>query len=101
MQHLRQDLKVSPSRLQMKKNKLGIGKLSSSCKFTIERFNYKVNLAFLSFVSDKKSDAVSCFETKEEADEMILEENKKRCEFFQHYKFDDGDKLGTVSGLLF
>ena len=31
---------------------------------------------------------------------MILEENKKRCAFFKYYKFDEGDKLGTVSSKL-
>ena len=35
------------------------------------------------------------FATRQESEEFILEENKKRCEFFRHYKVDDAKKLGA------
>ena len=68
----------TPSRLQERKNRLGLGKLSSGC------------------LSDFKS-VVSCYESKDEADEAVLEENKNRCDFFKHYKYDRNDRLGSVS----
>ena len=55
------DLRISsngkPSRLQEKKNKLGLSKLSSSSQ------------------SQFGSEAVSWYRTKQEADDIILEEN--------------------------
>ena len=47
--------------------------------------------------SQKSSSAISRFESKQEAEEMIFEENKQRCDFFKHYRFDDTEKVGDVS----
>ena len=47
-------------------------------------------------LSDSKS-AVSKFSSTDEAQKLILEDNKNRCDFFKHFKYDSDDKLGSVS----
>ena len=45
----------------------------------------------------EQGSAISQFRNKSEVADIILEENRKRCDFFKFYKFDETDKRGAVS----
>ena len=47
--------------------------------------------------NSSKSSAISQYNSIDQVAEIILEENKKRCDFFKFYKFDETDKIGSVS----
>ena len=54
---------------------------------------------FIALQSSKSEigSGISQFESRDQIDEIILQENKKRCDFFKHYKYNETEKLGTVS----
>ena len=53
-------------------------------------------LAFSSKLSDPRN-AVSTFSSADEAQKLILEDNKMRCDFFKYFKYETSDKIGSVS----
>lgn len=36
----------------------------------------------------------------QEADELLFEEKKERCKFYQHYNFSEKDFIGAVSAII-
>ena len=41
--------------------------------------------------------AISQYSSTSQIDEIILEENKRYCDFFKFYKFDENKSIGKVS----
>ena len=47
--------------------------------------------------SSSRSGSVKHYSSEAEMLRITLEENQERCEFFKHFKYDQSEKLGTVS----
>jgi len=81
MKDIRQAKKGSPSKLQERKNRLGLGKLSCSSSIASAK-------------SSVSNSAVSFFSSNSQIEEIILAENKERCDFFKFFKFDESTNIG-------
>ena len=60
-----------------------------------------ISLAFKSFTSATSSPVISHYASKKEADNIILEENKARCDIFKYFKFSETEQLGMVRFLFY
>ena len=56
--------------------------------------------AIKSFTTGKSSEMVQLFGSNTEAEKSILEENKRDCDFFTYFKYDESNKLGSVSSYV-
>jgi len=65
--------------------RLGLGKLS--CSSSVASAG--------SHPSSSAVSHVSSFQSMDQVAEIILEENRRRCDFFKFYKFDESDKIGS------